>query len=102
MICTGGTLLDKIISEGTLLDSRASVYARDVLSAVEHMHSKQIVHRDLKASNIVLSHTGDDAVVKIIDFGDSEIVHDDKVYTDFVGTVHYVCDYMLFEHLFCP
>jgi len=88
--CSGGTLLDKIISEGTLLDSRASVYAKDVLSAVEHMHSKQIVHRDLKASNIVLSHDGDDAVVKIIDFGDSEIVHDDKVYTDFVGTVHYM------------
>jgi len=88
--CSGGTLLEKIIKEGTLLDGRASVYARDVLSAVEHMHSKQIVHRDLKASNIVLSHPGDDAVVKIIDFGDSEIVHDDHVYTDFVGTVHYM------------
>ena len=59
------------------------------------MHSKQIVHRDMKASNIVLSHPGDDAVVKIIDFGDSEIVQDDRVYTDFVGTVHYVCCYTM-------
>jgi len=89
-LCSGGTLFALVLREGTLLDARAARYAKDIVSAVAHMHSKQIVHRDMKASNVVLSHRGDDAVVKIIDFGDSELVRDDAVYTDFVGTVHYM------------
>ena len=39
---------------------------RQLLSAVWHIHSAGVVHRDLKVENIMLSRSGD---VKIIDFG---------------------------------
>ena len=39
---------------------------QQLLSAVWHIHSAGVVHRDLKVENIMLSRAGD---LKIIDFG---------------------------------
>jgi len=44
---------------------------RQLLSAVYHIHSAGVVHRDLKVENIMLSRTGN---LKIIDFGLSNCV----------------------------
>ena len=48
------------------------------------------MHRDLKPGNIVFDKPGDDGTLCIIDFGDSELVEDDEMYNEFVGTVHYL------------
>jgi len=40
-----------------------------VCGGVAHAHEKGVVHRDLKPSNILVTEVGDQAVVKIIDFG---------------------------------
>ena len=43
-----------------------------LVSAIEHMHSRKIIHRDLKLENILFSKnpfTNKDAEIKIIDFG---------------------------------
>ena len=49
---------------------------KPILDAVEYMHSKKIVHRDLKCNNIVFDRPGDynNATLKIIDFGCSEYI----------------------------
>ncbi|EGT55796.1 hypothetical protein CAEBREN_10574 [Caenorhabditis brenneri] len=39
---------------------------RQLLSGIEHMHKLWILHRDLKTSNLLMSHTG---ILKIADFG---------------------------------
>jgi hypothetical protein len=57
---------------GTLMDlhmlkpNQAKYYIRECVYAIQFMHSKGIVHRDLKASNICLSADGH---IKVIDFG---------------------------------
>ena len=87
---TGSTLLDLIIRERTIPEERARGYIEQILSAVQYLHSLSIVHRDIKARNIVLSTSGPDAVPKLIDFGDSMLVHGDKVYHTMKGTLHYL------------
>jgi len=42
---------------------------RQVCDGVQHAHQKGIIHRDLKPSNILVTGKGEEALVKVIDFG---------------------------------
>jgi serine/threonine protein kinase len=50
-------------------DEDASKVIRSLLSAVEHVHSKNYVHRDLKPDNILIDNEHDVSTVKLADFG---------------------------------
>ena len=53
-------------SGGTLTENEARIILRDVVAGLKFLHSRGIIHRDLKLSNILLSETGQ---AKIADFG---------------------------------
>ena len=69
----GGELFDKITSSenGVFTEDMAAHYMKKLLGAVNHMHSKGIIHRDIKAENIMISKEDE---IKIIDFGLSKRV----------------------------
>jgi serine/threonine protein kinase len=76
----GGELFDYVVQKGTLTEEEASRIVRKVTSALVYMHSKNIIHRDMKPENLLLKHQpsprmgGDlDLEVKIIDFGLSKV-----------------------------
>lgn len=71
-------------------EQKASNYIRIILSAVNYMHSLNIVHRDIKAQNMVFDTHGSKGVLQLIDFGDCKIIQEDEIYHEFVGTIHYV------------
>ena len=47
---TGGELFDRIVEKGSYTEQDASYLIRQVLEAVDFMHDKGVVHRDLKVS----------------------------------------------------
>ena len=61
----GGSLADKV-KQGALPEADAVRYIRQVASALEFVHSKRMMHLDVKPANILLDDT-DSAV--LIDFG---------------------------------
>ena len=67
--CAGGSLADlvkQITSRGhTLPEEEVALITEQVLEGLEYLHSKKIIHRDVKPSNILLTSTGQ---VKIADF----------------------------------
>jgi serine/threonine-protein kinase NIM1 len=63
---TGGELLVRVSRAGRLQEEDAKPIFAQIVAAVQHMHEKEIVHRDLKAENIMFSADG---VVKVGDFG---------------------------------
>lgn len=76
----GGELFDYVVQKGTLTEEEASRIVRKVTSALLFMHSKNIIHRDMKPENLLLKQKpsprmgGDlDLEVKIIDFGLSKV-----------------------------
>ncbi|ABP00752.1 predicted protein, partial [Ostreococcus lucimarinus CCE9901] len=72
MICElvqGGELLERVSRVGSFAEDEARSVIAQVLHAVAHMHARDIVHRDLKLENILLSDDGDRPTVKLIDFG---------------------------------
>ncbi|KAH3763828.1 myosin light chain kinase [Pelomyxa schiedti] len=67
-LVTGGELWQSIVSRGSLSEEEARHVLRQVLEAVDYMHSNGIIHRDLKPENLLcVDSTG--LNVKITDFG---------------------------------
>jgi len=54
---TGGELLQRFINEDNLTESEAAFYLRQLLLAVEYMHSKNVIHLDLKVTPFILYST---------------------------------------------
>jgi len=48
---TGGELFDRIMEKGSYTERDASHLIKQVLEAVDYMHDKGIVHRDLKVGD---------------------------------------------------
>ena len=57
---TGGELLQRFLHEDALTESDVAFYIRQLLLAIEHMHSRHIVHLDLKVGSlsVLLKHSG--------------------------------------------
>jgi eukaryotic-like serine/threonine-protein kinase len=62
----GGTLKDKIMSEGTLSPQTAVEVALQVAEALQCAHERGVIHRDIKPRNILITGSGH---VKVADFG---------------------------------
>ena len=71
-------------------ESEASEIMRQLLVAILYLHTKEIMHRDIKAENIMLSPKHK---LTLVDFGLSEFTNSGN--QDFVGTRYYVAPEMI-------
>ena len=93
--CSGGELFEK--AETHLSENQIAVIFKQILSGLSYLHSNNIVHRDLKLENILISDkeyvpiTGEEYLdIKIIDFGNAK--HFEKNIKDksIVGSTYYI------------
>eukprot|EP00347_Sterkiella_histriomuscorum_P023654 403333852 len=88
--CEGGELFEHIMDKGTLSEQEAAIIVLKIVSAIRHLHEKNICHRDLKPENVLFEVKGKRQEIKVIDFGLSKYFNDDHQMTTKIGTPYYV------------
>ena len=82
-----GESLEAVLDREKSLDvPRALNYAVQILRGVEHAHQNQILHRDLRPANVLVSESG---IVKVADFGTSRLLEKSHA-TTVIGSPPYM------------
>ena len=82
----GITLKTYIEKKGQLSFKESASIAIQVARGIEAAHNKNIIHRDIKPQNIIIS---TDGKVKVTDFGIAKATSSNTISPDVVGSVHY-------------
>lgn len=91
--CSGGDLGAYLSREKRFSEPLAKIYVCEVLLALEELHKRDIIFRDLKPDNIVLD---EDGHAMLTDFGLSkEGIYDNVTARSFCGSVAYLAPEMI-------
>ena len=82
----GITLKTYIEKKGQLSFKESASIAIQVARGIEAAHNKNIIHRDIKPQNIIIS---TDGKVKVTDFGIAKATSSNTISSDVMGSVHY-------------
>ncbi|XP_060589751.1 PAS domain-containing serine/threonine-protein kinase-like isoform X2 [Ruditapes philippinarum] len=83
---SGMDLFEFIDRSPNMDEGLASYIFRQMVSAVSYLHSKNILHRDIKDENVILN---EQFQIKLIDFGAVAFLEPGKLFATFCGTLEY-------------
>lgn len=90
-----GDMLEMILSVGRLNERVTKFLITQILIALKHLHSQNIVHCDLKPENVLLSSDAEFPQVKLCDFGFARIIGEKSFRRSVVGTPAYLAPEVL-------
>jgi len=110
--CTGGEVFDRLLKVKRFSEQEVVSITTQALRAIEYIHSKNIIHRDIKAENFLyasdyqkpssvlglsnhITNTSS-SEIKLIDFGLAvRLKSDNEILTSVVGSAHYLAPEMI-------
>ena len=83
----GGELFRHLRKEKYFDEDKVRFYAASIGIALDYLHNKGIIYRDIKPENILI---GEDGYIKLIDFGMAKMLKKNEKATSFCGTPEYL------------
>lgn len=85
----GADLFDLLREIGICNKKKAQFYAGCIILAIQHLHEKNIIYRDLKPENAVIDESG---YLYLIDMGIAKVLTEEEGFRTFtvIGTPHYM------------
>src|SRR5918998_5072989 len=85
----GGTLKAPILTRGAPPPRTAAAVALQIAEALRAAHERDVIHRDIKPHNILITDSGD---VKVTDFGIARAASSSTMTRtgSILGTAHYI------------
>ena len=87
--CIGGSLSSLLKTYSSFKESLIKKYTLQILLGIEYLHSHNIIHRDIKCANILVTREG---ICRLSDFGGAKIIKDayDLTKQTFEGTPNWI------------
>lgn len=88
-LCEGVSLKEYMTKKGRLSWQETLFFAQQVAKALDHAHSRGIIHQDIKPHNVMLLRDG---TAKVMDFGIARFANNQetRVMQEAIGSVHYI------------
>ena len=93
----GGELQKSLKARGSFSENATRHIVTQIILAMEYIHNKGIVHRDMKPANCLLHESGDQLLCKIADFGFAVLVGSDQCLTSFCGTTAFMAPEIIMD-----
>eukprot|EP00826_Nyctotherus_ovalis_P047903 TRINITY_DN5584_c0_g1_i4.p1 TRINITY_DN5584_c0_g1~~TRINITY_DN5584_c0_g1_i4.p1 ORF type:complete len:444 (+),score=96.81 TRINITY_DN5584_c0_g1_i4:1226-2557(+) len=93
-LCAGGDLLNYVRRRRKLKENVAKFVFKQLIEGLQHCHSRNVLHRDIKLDNILLNSKGK---IKICDFGVSKLVRKGERMVEQCGTPAYIAPEILMD-----
>lgn len=87
--CDGCELFDIVHEDENFSESDAADIVGQIANAIDYMHGKKIVHRDIKPGNIIYVHKNGNKTLKLVSFGFAKNYEENRCRT-FLGTAEYI------------
>jgi serine/threonine protein kinase len=89
---SGGDLLSFVKKRTKLNEKICKFIFKQLLQALKFIHSKNIIHRDIKLDNVLIDLNNN---IKLCDFGVGKMIHEGEILTDQCGTPAYIAPEIL-------
>ncbi|OMJ95690.1 hypothetical protein SteCoe_942 [Stentor coeruleus] len=91
---SGGTIRSLLAKHGSFSESLIQVYTYQVLKGLEYLHYHNIVHRDIKGTNILVTKEGN---CKLADFGSAKKILGLEMTSSVTGTINWMAPEVINE-----